>query len=184
MNNLGAGIGEVNKEDLLNLSGNPLDQQIFGFDHNRLSNMKEGASSYTLTAGLQSRLRRDMAIDYQNPRQELPHNPSDESKVDEIKNLIAQQIDLAHPADFKAHDNVDLVKNSYLNSIAEENEFSDPKAMSREQLYYENPSQERRGRNALDFYGFGGSAAGRPTNHLDTDEDGAIVNSVESTVAF
>lgn len=184
MNKLPSGVGDAKKEDILSLDADRLSQQIFSLDGNRLDHMKDGATSYITSAGLQSRLQRDLAMDWHNPREELPHNPSDNGQIDMIPNLIAQQVDLSHPADYEADNNIKLVQQAYQNSLAEESKFSDPKAMTREQRNAENPAGNRRGKNVLEAYSFGGSAAGRPWNHLETDEDGAIVDSVESSTAF
>lgn len=183
LSNYGAGFGAAKKEAVMDISAHRLEQQIFPFDHSAEEFNKDGASSYITHAGLNSRLKRDLALDAKNPREEMEKSAADIRMIDAIPNLIAQQPDLSHPADYEAHDQVRLLQESRAHSTEQETMFTDPKAMEKPQINTDRQGKASKGMSQLQIYSLDGSAAGIVSNHL-TDEDGAYMDSVESVSAF
>lgn len=183
LSNYSGGYGSAKKDAIMDISGNRLDQQILPLDHSHADSFRDGASSYLMSNGLQSRMRRDLALDAKNPRQELPKSEADEKMIDLIPNQIDQMIPMSHPADFEASNNVLLLQQSRVHSTDQETMFTDPKALENKNLHGDLPGRPNQGASQQEVYSFEGSAAGRQSNHL-TDEDGAYLNSVESNLAF
>jgi len=170
----GVPLSGTKKQKLTDFSASRLDQMLFSEDEKGHDIFNDAASMVIDNLQLESRQRRDMALDFFNPRQELPKDVAAERIVDQIPDFAAQVIDLAVPGDYEAQDQVRLVQDARANFIQQSNLFDNPD--SRE-------GGGARGISANDMYSLGGSAAGLKTDRLQ-DEDGSYINSVDSVQAF
>lgn len=171
--------GSADAAALMDISGDRLDQSIFPFDQSRLDHFTDGATTYITNYNLRTRLARDMAIDADNPREELPKEPTDKL-IDTIANLNAQQPDMSHPADYEASTSAEMYREAKKNAKTQDNLFisgkGDLKLLDADLPMKTNPTKTL---GQIELY----SHEGR-TNRLQTDEDGAYLNSIESISAF
>lgn len=193
-------LGSANKDAVYSIDGDRLDQQVFAFDQGRLDHFVDGASSYITSANLEGRMRRDLAVDIGNPRQELPKNPTDKL-IDTIPNLVPVQPDMSTPADYEATTTASLYQEAKKHHRQEDNMFVKGKGggasiSADKDNKTKNPggSSEtkttadsgtyvpQRPMDQLDI--FEGNAAGVEMNRLQKDEDNNYLNSVESINAF
>jgi hypothetical protein len=150
-------------------------QLVFPEDETSHGVHEDAAEGEIKNLQLQSRQRRDMALDFYNPREELPHDITAERIVDEIPDWKPQVIDLSRPDDYEAHEQVRLLQDARANYIKASTLFDDPN------FQFSEESDGARGVSASAGYSRG--AAGIKTNHW-VDEDGTQPNSVENVQAF
>jgi len=160
--------GSADKEAMMSIDADPLDQQVFPFDHGRLDHFNDGASSYITSSGLYSRLSRDLAMDIRNPRQELPKNPSDTRPMDIIPNLVPQQPDMSNPADYESSVAVNLYRQAKRNHRNQDNLFIDKKAQQAGAMGGQNNYDYKGGRLNGNKGSGGGSVSGRKFTNSDT----------------
>lgn len=183
--NYNGSLGAATKAHVYDITAAPLDQRIFSMDHSFADAFKEGATSYITDGARGYRTERDMNMDLKNPRQELPKDRAGLMAMNTIPNLIDQKIDISTPADYEASNAVRLFQQSELNARSQDAMFTDPQAMENPSLAGDGRgSAPQKGLSQLEMYTFDGSAAGKPSNFLYTDQDGEYLNSVENVVAF
>lgn len=192
-------LGAAKKEAVYSIDGDRLDQQVYEFDQGRLSHFSDGASSYITSANLEGRLRRDLAVDIGNPRQELNKNPTDKI-IDTIPNLVPIQPDMSTPADYEASTTASLYQEAKRHHKQEDNLFVKGKNTKGTSISADKGSSGQHGSSEtkttadsgtyvpqhpldqLDI--FEGNAAGVEMNRLQKDEDDNYLNSIESINAF
>ena len=173
----GVSLAGMKRQKLTDFSASRFDQMLFPEDEKGHGIATDAAQTVIDSLQLQSRQRRDLALDFFNPREELPKDVAAERIIDQIPDFTPQILDLDHPDDYKAHDQVRLVQDARTNFMQQSNFFDNPDAR------LPGVGEEARGVPASELYSLDGSAAGLVTNRLQ-DEDGNYVNSVESTQAF
>ncbi len=167
----------LKRRKLTDFSASRFDQMLFPEDEKGHNIYNDAAQSVIDGLQLQSRQRRDLAMDFYNPREELPKDIAAERTIDQIPDFKPQILDLALPEDYKPHDQVRLVQDARANFIAQSNLFDNPETQ------IQGAGNGPRGIPASEFYSLGGSAAGLVTDRLK-DEDGTPIGSVESVQAF
>jgi hypothetical protein len=180
--NYSGGYGNAVKEDVMDLGGNRINQQIFGFDLNHFSESATLATDYLTTRQLDGAMKRDLAMDIKNPRQELPKNQSDIRNIEEIPRWGVDQIMISTKEDFGVHDQVKLLQDSTVNYLAQENLFTDPEVMGKAKYNTDRVGSQPKKETQASFY-YGGSAAGRITDRL-YDEEGTPMNWLTVDSAF
>lgn len=172
----GVSLSGTKRKKVTDLFASRFDQMLFSEEEGKHDIYQDAAEKEIEGLQLQSRQRRDLALDFYNPREELPADVNSERIIDQIPDFQPQVIDLSVPSDYAARDQVKLVQDARANYILQLNDFDNPDFHS---------SGEDRGDSGLrapEAYSLGGSAAGVQTNHLD--EDGNKKDSVESVQAF
>ena len=124
----------------------------------------------------QSRQKRDLAMDFYNPREELSKDVTSERLIDQIPDFKPQVVDLSHSTDYQARDQVKLVQDARANFANQANMYDNP------QFNSSGEGRGDRGMPAPDVYS--GSAAGLRTNRLVEDEDGTQVANLDNVQAF
>lgn len=167
----------LKRKKLTDFTASRLDQMIFPEDEKGHKVYDDAAQSVIDGLQLQSRQRRDLALDFYNPREELPKDVAAERIIDQIPDFKPYMLDLSLPEDYKPHDQVRLVQDARANFIVQSNLFDNPETR------IPGVGDGARGRSAEEFYSQDVSAAGLVTNRLK-DEDGTPVGTVESMQAF
>lgn len=165
------------RKKLTDFTASRLDQMLFPEDAKAYDIYNDAAQSVIDNLQLQSRQRRDLALDFINPREELPKDVAAELMIDQAPDLKSYILDLALPEDYKPHDQVRLIQDARANFIVQSTLFDNPETQ------IPGVGDGARGRSAEEFYSLGGSAAGLVTDRLK-DEDGTAIGSVESVQAF
>lgn len=175
--------GSASKASVMDLGAASIDQQMFPFDQTHLRSAAEGASNYMTSRQLDGNMKRDLAMDVKNPRQELPKNPNDLSNIDEIPFWAPEMIMINMKMDYSAHDQVRLLQDATQNFLKQENLFTDEKLVGKDQYNTDKVGKTMTGISQAQMYSFGGSAAGRVSDRLYDDGDYTL-NSVTSESAF
>ena len=103
----GVPLSGAKKRKLTDLSASRLDQMLFQEEDEKSHGVQNDAAQTVIDGlQLQSRQRRDLALDFYNPREELPKDVAAERIIDQIPDFKPQIIDLSLPEDYKAHDQV------------------------------------------------------------------------------
>lgn len=191
--------GVSTKERIHQLSSDRFDQDFFPIEENYAKIANDFAGQYTTPLGLSGRIQRDMALDMGNPREKLPEDFVSAKLIDTIPMYgYSHPPDLSLPEDYKQNDQVALVQQAFLNAAKQEELFTNPRYFDPKSFNPKQVSQQVNDLNTdkvgqgnqpitqLEFYSMDGSAAGRETNFLGTEDsdENYRMNSIESMVAF
>lgn len=180
--NYKGGFGAASKDSIYDMKKDPLDQQYFPMDHAWLEAGQRGATEFLSQGQLQMARARDYAMDRDNPKEELPQNPSDVKHIIGINNWDPQSIDISEAGDYKGHDQVKLYQESNMNYTKQSELFSDPDLIEDGKYNTDKQGPQTGGISQEKLYNMEGSAAGLQSNYLNPE--GARINSIESMVAF
>jgi len=190
MYNYSGGYGHGVREKIHDLVSNRFEQSFFPPEELYAKVANDQAGQYVTTLGLQSRIKRDMAIDSVNPTEKLPEDYVSAKLIDTVPMFgWSYPPDVALPQDYKAHDQVKLYQNAFFNAYRQENLFSDARFFDT-YLDPENPASKNdpvdNGLGSKEVYSMDGSAAGRISNHLGGEkrDESYRENSVETMSAF
>ena len=172
----GLSLSGKKRKVLTNIQASRLEQMLFDDENPEHTAHEDEAEREIMALQLQSRERRDLALDYYNPRQELPRDITAERIVDQIPDFTPKVLDLSLPGDDKARDQVQLIQDARFNYIQQSNMFDNP------DFHSSGEGRGDKGVRAPAGYSLGGSAAGIQTNMLEDDHEQQ--NSVENVQAF
>jgi hypothetical protein len=171
----GVSLAGLKRKQLTDFAGSRIEQLVFPDEETGHGVYNDAAENEIKSLQLQSRQKRDMALDFYNPKEELPHDVTAERIVDQIPDWKPQVVDLSRPGDYEAHEQVRLVQDARANYIRNSTMFDDPNFQP------SGESDGARGVSATAGYDLG--AAGIKTNHF-VDEDGTPTGVVENVQAF
>lgn len=170
----GVNLSGARREKLSDFFSSRFDQMLFPEEEQGHGVFNDAAEAEIDKLQLESRQRRDMALDFYNPREQLPKDVQAERTIEQIPDFRPLVIDLSRPEDYKSRAQVQLVQDARANFIQQSNVFDEPGFLPPE------VSQGARGIPAADLDSLG--AAGLKTDRLH-DEDDTVIG-VESVQAF
>lgn len=179
--------GAATKADLYDITAHPLDQRFFTTEASWHEVFKQGATSYITDQAKAEDMATQIKVEEKNPRHELPKDKPGLLAMDTIPYLVDQQINMATPMDYEAQSWARTFQMSEQNAQAQATLFTDPKAMENPSLVQEASGKQgapAKGMSQLELYSMDGSAAGKISNYLYLDQDGAPLMSIENNVAF
>lgn len=185
--NYKGGYGNSTREKIHNITADRFDQSFFPIEDLYAKVANDYAGQYVTTMGLQSRIKRDMAIDAQNPREKLPEDMVSAKMMDIVPMFgWSHPPDLSTPEDFKQNDQVFLIQSAFLNAAKQEALYTDPNLFFKQDLNTDAVGKGVPALRQVDYFSFDGSAIGAETNLLGGEErdESYRENSVESMTAF
>lgn len=190
MYNYSGGYGRGVKEKIHDITADRFEQSFFPPEELYAKVASDFAGQYVTTVGLQSRERRDMAIDAANPTQKLPEDQVSATLMNTVPMFAWSHPPEANlPGDYKQHDQIRLYQDAFRNAYRQEQFFTNPKyhdTYMDEQTEFSRKDPANKGLASGQVYSMDGSAAGRITNFLGGErrDENYRENSVESMVAF
>lgn len=169
----GLSLAGKKRKILTDIRASRLEQMVFDDENPEHAGHEDQAEREIMAMQLESRQRRDLALDHFNPRQELPRDITAERIVDQIPDFKPKVLELSLPGDDKARDQVQLVQDGRYNYIRQSTMYDNPEFHS---------SGEGRGDKGVPpnvGYSLGGTG-GLHTNTLD---DRAEKNGIPDNVA-
>ena len=137
--------------------------------------------------GLESRIKRDLAIDAQNPQEKLPEDAASALMINTVGPFSGSYPpDLSKPQDFELNDNVRMVQQAFLNASKQQQLYESPEVMNDPSYNTDGLGKGNDPSTQTDVYQMDGSAAGRETNFLagEHEDESYRKNSIETMVAF
>lgn len=207
LNNYKSGFGQADKDKVKDLAAGKFDTMFFPIEDLYARVTDESANQIT-THQLSSRMKRDYAIDNQNPMEKLPEDSASAMLIDSVPMFgYTHPPNLDLPSDYEQNDQVKLIQQAYLNAqkqselYTNEDVMKDPgfntdkvgqgnSTASQKQVLNgqrqggpSNPGDAAGNKNQ---YILDGSAAGLETNHLfgEQHDEASRVTSTETMTAF
>lgn len=190
MYNYTGGYGRGNRDQIHDFTADRFAQSFYPPEELYAKVANDFAGQYVTTLGLESRIKRDLAIEKTNPTHKLPEDQTSAMLINQVPMFgWTHPPDVSLPGDFEQHDQIKMFQQAFFNAYKEEQRFSDPKYFD---TYSdpENPASKNdisnKGLASGQVYNMDGSAAGRITNFLGGErrDESYRENSVETMVAF
>lgn len=186
MCNYSGGFGHGDKKAICDIKKDRFDQEMMP-TKTMYNKLNDYSSQYVTSMGLQTRIKRDMAIDAMNPQEKIPEDLVSAQMIDVVPPFAwSHPPDFSTPQDNELNDNVKLVQQAFLNAEKQSKLYEDPDSMKNEKYNTDKVGKGNEGMKQEQFYSMDGSAAGQISNRLaseQSDED-YRKNSVETMTAF